>query len=215
MFTITAESINQMLKVQPSPTETSLSIGGLLDLYTKLDLPKIAQIFQTFIIEECHTPIKSPPYAATIFYERGRQIITMLSCILGYTTDEHVDEVVLSFLSIFSLGMPHVVIYNYALFIADRMHEKFIRLPTERVFKYSSVLFHIFLYYQSDRFPVNIQKLDTKGNPRSVIYWTPLIQKYSVVFTYKDLIDSFVHLVMNMLTSSPQPRISQEIKRVL
>jgi len=137
-----------MLQVQPSPHETPLSIGGLLDLYTKLDLPRITQIFQTFIIEECHTPTESPPYGATIFSERGKQIITMLSCILGYTTDEHVDEVVLAFLSIFSPGKLPAVIYNYAQLIADRMHEQFIGLPTERVFKYSFVLFHMFLYHQ-------------------------------------------------------------------
>jgi len=42
----------------------------------------------------------------------------MLSCILGYTTDEHVDEVFLEFLSIFSPGKPLAIIYNYAQFIA-------------------------------------------------------------------------------------------------
>lgn len=208
LFTITAESINQMLQVQPSPNETPLSIEGLLDLYTKLYLPTTAQIFQNFIIEECHTPTESPPYVATIFSEKGRQIITMLSYILGYASNEHVDEVVLAFLSIFCPGKPLATMYNYAQFIADRMHEQFIRLLNERVFKYYLVLFHMFLYYQSKKFPVNIQKLDTKGNQRSNIYWTPLIQMYSIVFTYKHFIDSFVHPVINMLTSSYLPRIS-------
>jgi len=114
LFTINAESINQMLQVRPSPNETPLSIGYLLDLYTKLGLLGIAQIFKTFIIEECHTPTDSPPYASTISSERGRQIITMLSCILGYTTNEHVDKVVLAFLSIFSPRKHPAIIYNYA-----------------------------------------------------------------------------------------------------
>jgi len=78
LFTITIESINQMMQVQPNPNETSLSISDLLDLYVKLDLAKMAQIFQTFIIEDRHTPTDSPPYATTIFSERSRQIITML-----------------------------------------------------------------------------------------------------------------------------------------
>jgi len=56
-----------MLQVQPSPNETPRSIEVLLDPYTKLDLPRIAQIFQTFIIEECHTPTETPSYVATIF----------------------------------------------------------------------------------------------------------------------------------------------------
>jgi len=189
LFTITVESINKMLLIQPGPNETPLSIEGLLELYIKLDLPKKSHIFQTFIIEESHTLTDSPPYGATMFSERGRQIITMLSCILGYTTDEHVDEVVITFLSIFFPGKPPTTVYNFAQFIVDRIHEQFIILPNERVFKYSSALFHMFLYYQSDKFPVSMQKLDTKGNPRSVIFWRPLIQRYSTVFSYKYFID--------------------------
>lgn len=94
----------------------------------------------------------------------------MLSCILGYTSDEHVDEVILAFLSIFTPGKPPTIMYNYAQFIADRMHEQFTRLPIERVFKYSLVLFHMFSYYQADKFPVSIQKLDTKGKERSMVF---------------------------------------------
>ena len=103
-----------MLQIRLGPNETPLFIEGLLELYTKLDIPKKAQMFETFIIEEYHTPTDSPPYATTIFYERGRQIITMLSCILGYTTDEHVDEVVLAFISIFCPGKPPNTVYNFA-----------------------------------------------------------------------------------------------------
>ena len=99
----------------------------------------------------------------------------MLSCILGYTSDEHVDEVIMAFLSIFTPGKPLAIMFDYAQFIADRMHEQFTRLPIERVFKYSSVLIYIFLYYQTYKFPVSIQKLDTKGEERSVIYCTPLV----------------------------------------
>lgn len=139
----------------------------------------------------------------------------MLSCILGYTTNEHVDEFVLAFLSIFFPGKSPTIVYNYAQFLADGIHEQFIRLTNERVFKYSTILFHMFVYFQSDKFPVSIQKLDTKGNPRSVIFWTPLIQMYSTIFTYKDFIHSFFHPVINILTSNYQPKISEEIKRVL
>jgi len=71
----------------------------------------------------------------------------------------------------------------------------------------------MFLYYQIDKFPLKIQKLDTKGKERSVIYRTPLVHKFST--SYKDFIDSFVYPVMNMSTSKTQPRISLEIKRLL
>ena len=90
-----------------------------------------------------------------------------------------------------------------------------LKLLKEGVFKYSSVLFHLFLYFQSERFAVNLQKLDTEGNPQSVVFWTSLIRKDSTEFTYKDFIDFFIHPVVNMLSSSSEPRISEEIKKVL
>ena len=70
----------------------------------------------------------------------------MISCILGYTIDEFVDEIVLAFMSIFTLGKPLATLYNYAQFIAKTIHEKFTRMHNERVFKYSYVLYHRFLY---------------------------------------------------------------------
>lgn len=103
-----------MLQIHPSPNLTPLSIGNLLDLYITLDPVKIKQIFHNFIIEEQHTPTNIPHYASSIFSEIGRRIITMLSCILGYTSDEHVDEVIMAFLSIFTLDNPPSIMFNYA-----------------------------------------------------------------------------------------------------
>ena len=44
--------------------------------------------------------------------------------------------------------IPSATIYGFATFIVDRMHEQFTRMGNERVFKYSFVLYHLFLYYQ-------------------------------------------------------------------
>lgn len=101
LFTITTRSINQMLQIHPKPNEAPFSIENLIDPYLKLYLPKRSQILQTFLLEKSQVPTDNPPYFATIFSERARQIVTMLSCILGYITNEHVDEPILSFLSIF------------------------------------------------------------------------------------------------------------------
>ena len=111
-------------------------------------------------------------------------------------------------MSIYTLGQPSATIYDFATFIADRMHEKFTRMGIERVFKYSSVLYHMFLYYQLEKFPFTLQKLDTKDQPRSVIFWTPLIHKYQSPYSYSDFIDLFVHPIMTMFIGSPPPRIS-------
>ncbi len=141
------------------------------------------------------------------------RIIIMISCILGCTSGEFVDEVIMAFLSIFTLGKPSAILYDYGHFTVGRMHEHLTRLPTKRVFKYSSVLFHMFLYYQIDKFPLKIEKLDTKGKEILVIFWTSLVHKFST--SYKYFRDSFAYPVMNMLTTKTRLRINPKIKRVL
>jgi len=110
LFTITTESTNEMLQVQPGPNMTPLSIGDLLDLYTKLSPSKLAQIFQTFIVEEHHILKYAPPYVSAILSKRGKHIVTMISCILVCTTDEFVDELILAFMSIFTPGKPPAIL---------------------------------------------------------------------------------------------------------
>lgn len=126
-------------------------------------------MLQTFIRNERHIPKDPPPYVATIFYPFGQAIVEMISCVLGYTTGECINETILAFMSIFTPGLPPTVTYDYAKYRADKMHEQFLRISNERVYKYSSVLYHLFLYYQADKFPFTLQKLDTKDHPRLVI----------------------------------------------
>lgn len=146
----------------------------------------------------------------------GRDIITMFACILDFTTNEYVDEITFPYMSIFTPGKPPATKFDYATFIADKMHEKFMRLENERVFKYSSVLYHLFLYYQTDKFPFSIQNLDRRGNPRSVILWTSIFHySPSSPHPYIDFIDKFLHSVTTMLIGSPPSRISDDIKRIL
>jgi len=95
------------------------------------------------------------------------------------------------------------------------MHDQFLRLENERVFQYSLVLYHVFLYYQTDKLPFSVQKLDTKGNPRSVIFWTPLFHRSNSPYPYIDFIYLFVHPAATMLLGSPPPRNSADIRRVL
>lgn len=73
-------------------------------------------------------------------------------------------------MSIFTLAQPLSIIYDYANFIANKMHDQFLRMSNERVFKYSSVLYHLFIYYQADKFPFTLQELDTRGHARPVIF---------------------------------------------
>ena len=90
----------------------------------------------------------------------------MLSFILGYFTNEST----LGFLSTFVPSQPPAVIYNYVEHIADSIHYQLVKLLTKGAFRYTSFFFHMFLYFQADKFPINLQKLDIEGNPLSVIY---------------------------------------------
>ena len=99
-------------------------------------------------------------------------IIDMISYILGFRTSEIVDETVFALMSMFAPGQPPVVKYDYATFIANKIHEQFMDLERERVFKYTSYIYHLLLYYQSDCFPVFLKKLDARGERRSVIFWS-------------------------------------------
>lgn len=215
LFTITTESINEMLQLQPGQNYTPISIGDLLDRFPKLTTAKLVEMLQTFIREENHIPKSPPPYVDTIFSPFGQDIVVMISYVLGYTTSEYIDEIILAFMSIFSPRQPLAVMYDYAKFIADNMPNHFLRMSIEIVFKYSSFLYHLFLYYQADKFPFTLQKLDTKGHHRSVIFWNPLIHKYDSPYPYTDFIDLFVHPLVTMLLGSPPLRIISDIRRIL
>lgn len=204
-----------MLQIQPKPDEAPLSIEILIELYLKLDFPKIFWIFQNFLPSSVETQKSNPPYLASIFLEWTRHIVSMMSCILGYFADEYIDASIQGFLSIFYPRQCPAFTFNFAQYLSDSIHEQLVKLPEEGMFKYSSILFHMFLYFQSERFAVSLQKLETEGNPQSIVFWTSLIRKDSTEFTYKDFIDSFIHPVPNTLRSSSQPRINEEMKKIL
>ena len=70
----------------------------------------------------------------------------MLSFILGYFTDEFTDESILGFLSTLAPGESPAVVFYFARFIVDSIHHQLTKLPIEGVFRYSSYLFHLFLF---------------------------------------------------------------------
>ena len=94
----------------------------------------------------------------------------MLPFILGYFIDEHVDASVLGFLSFFVRGQPPAVIFYFSHYIFDRIHEQLVKFLIEGVFRYTSFLFHMFLYFQSENFPITLQNLDLEENPQSVVF---------------------------------------------
>ena len=90
------------------------------------------------------------------------------------------------------------------------------RLENEKVFKYYSVIYHLMLYYQSENFPLHVQKLNVQGNLRSVIFWSAITHNSrDSPYSYNEFIDIFVHPATTLLTGVSPPRLSNEIKKIL
>jgi len=146
LFPITAESINEMLQFHSSQALTPISMGYLLEKSTQLSRLELNCICQTFM-QEKHQPKGPPPYLQTFFTDVGRIIVDMISLVMGFNTSEYVDEVTLMLLSIFTPGQPPVVMYDYASYIANKIHDQFLRLDNEGVFKYTTFIYHLMLSY--------------------------------------------------------------------
>jgi hypothetical protein len=83
------------------------------------------------------------------------------------------------------------------------------------MFRYSSILVYLFLFFQADKFSFSQQKLDQDGNPQPVTSWTSIVRKNSYEFNFKQFIDQFYHPVVCMLSGRTKPRINEEIQRIL
>jgi len=205
LFYITAESINEMLHFHPTHSLAPFSMGYLPEKASQMSSSEITRIAQLFMRPDCQ-PQGPPPYVHSWFTETGRLILDMISFILGFKTSEYVDETILVMLLMFTPGQPPVVKYDYASFIANKSNEKFINLDREGVFKYTSFIYHLLLYYQPDSFSFPIRKFDSKGERRSVNFWTSVFHNVcESPYTYCEFIDLFVHPISTLLIGAPSP----------
>ena len=124
----------------------------------------------------------------------------LISYVLGYRGVEDVDDTIMAMLYIFSPGKPPVVHYDYATYIADRIHEQLMNLKRERLFRYTSYIYHLFLFYLPDSFLIPLKQFNAQVNPRSVVFWTSVFHCTSVSpYTYCEFIDLFIHPAMTLL----------------
>lgn len=139
----------------------------------------------------------------------------MIWVILGFRSSEYVDEIVLVLLSTFTLGQPPAIKYDYASFIAHKIHAQFMNLE-RGVFKYTIFIYHLLLYYHPDSFLFPIRKLDSKRERRSVIFWISIFNKVGESpYTYCEFIDGFVHPASTLLIWAPPPKPSSDIHNIL
>jgi hypothetical protein len=85
----------------------------------------------------------------------------------------------------------------------------------EGMFRYSSILAYMFVYFQVDKFSFSMQKMDVDGRPQPVTTWTSLLKHNSTEYSFKAFINLFYHPVVSMLSGRPEPRINDEVQRIL
>jgi len=166
LFTIAVDSINKILQIPHCDSLYPFSIEALREIYQKLSFPQRETIFKIFLPKDSQLPKKNTPYPSSMFPQKARHIIFFLSSILGYYLDEWVDEPILGFLSTLSSYEGASITFDYGHFLSYIIHEQFLQLLTEGMFKYSSILMYMFLFFQEDKFPFSMQKLDQQGEPQ-------------------------------------------------
>ena len=114
MCYITAEAINDMLQLSHDPRAVPLPIEDLTQMCLDLDFPRNFMILQNFMPNHVNLPKVNPPYDTFYFPEGSRQIISMLSFILGYVNDDFANASILGFLSTLSPRHPPSIVFNFA-----------------------------------------------------------------------------------------------------
>lgn len=137
---------------------STFSIEALIEIYQKLTFPQRDAIFEDFLLEDSQIPNKNPPCTSSMFCQRTRQIFYVLSSILGYFSDEWLDEPILGFLSTLSLEEGRSITFDNGQFLSNIIHEQFLQVLNEGMLRCSSILMYMFLFFQIDNFPFLVQK---------------------------------------------------------
>ena len=186
----------------------------LIDQGAKLSSTQITRVAQLFMDPDA--PQRPPPFLHVWFNDRGQALVSMISYVLGYNSNEYVDETVLAMMSMFSPGKPPSFQYDYATFISNKIHEQFMNLERKRVFKYTSYIYHLLLFNQPGSFPFPLKKVDAQGNQRSVVFWSSVFHHvFYSPYSYCEFIDLFINPTMSLLLSSPPPRLTDEMQKIL
>ena len=133
-----------MLHFHTTKPLTPLSIHDLINKGGKLSSAQISQLFIQPQFEAMSTTL---PIAYQYLNELGKMLVDLISYILGYGTYEDVDETIMAMLSIFSPRMSPAVHYDFATYIANKIHEQLMNLEREKVFRYTRYIYHLFLFY--------------------------------------------------------------------
>lgn len=114
LFSINAQSIQYMMQAPIVENTIPFSYEALRELYQNLDFASRAKTLELFLATNAPMPAKNPPYPSSIFPNRTKHIIIVLSYLLGYHNDQWVDESMIGFLSILSSDVQPKIMFNSA-----------------------------------------------------------------------------------------------------
>ena len=123
IFLITSETIDQMLQITRAESPSPFNLEIITELYQKLSFPQRAQIFELFLPQAAQLPTTNPSYPSSLFSIKGNQVIMSLCALLGYFSDQWVDEPILGFLSIFSTDEKPTTQFDFITSLADYIHK--------------------------------------------------------------------------------------------
>jgi hypothetical protein len=129
-FLIMPETIDQMMQISQADSASPLNLEVITELYQKLSFPQRAKIFELFLPQSAQLPTTNPPYPSSMFSTKGNQVIMLLCALLGYFSDQWVDEPILGFLSIFSTDEKPTTQFDFSTFLANNIHKQFINFAT-------------------------------------------------------------------------------------
>jgi hypothetical protein len=174
-----------MMQISRADSASPFNLEIHTELYQKMTFPQRAQIFELFLPRSAQLPTTNPPYPSSMFSTKGNQVIKSLCALLGYYSDQWVDEPILGFFFIFSTDEKPTTQFDFSTFLANKIHEQFVNFTTEGMFWYSSILAYLFIFFQAEKFSFSMQKMDGDGIPQAVTAWTSLLRHNSTEFSFK------------------------------
>jgi hypothetical protein len=84
------------MQIPRAESVSPFNLEILRELYQKMNFPQSAQIFELFLPTSTQFPSTNPPYPSSMFSTKGDQVISSLCALLGYYSDQWVDEPILT-----------------------------------------------------------------------------------------------------------------------
>jgi hypothetical protein len=167
LFEVNSQLISKLLKLPLNPESEILDEIVLAQCFRELNSQDRIMILQSYICQNLDVPVYTVILKTYLFLETSRQIITMMTTILGNDNDLTIDEYVLGFMiSICPHTVKHLSKFNYAQHLANNIHHQLSEFETTRYFRYQSYSVYLLMYSKVVKFShLGLKTEYEMGNP--------------------------------------------------